>query len=422
MSHIRASMRPLLVRSAMLAVLAWPLAAPPAGAQLLLPDKPAGQPAGVPSAEQLKQKRAELEAAIRAHPEEPENYIVLAAFWTANRDLAGALKVLEQGIAFVPKSIDLRIVQARLLLLKGQPDDAIAAYQAAIGIDAGNVTARVELGDLLRTRQHKPEDALAQYDAALAAAPDDVGALAGRGQTLLGLGRLDEALTTLAKAAGEKPQRPPVLLMYAEALLRAGKPADALAAIDAALKLEPSYVDGHVARGNVLRETGKPEEARQEFNLALREDKRSVAAMSGIGLTYAAEGQIDPARTYLSEVLRLDPNNIYALNAMAWMAAERKEDLGNALGWAFRAAQLAPGQPDVLDTLGWVLRQKGEPDKAVEFLARSASLRPSAETLTHLGLAQADGGHKDEARKSFEAALQLSPDDAAAKDGLRRVQ
>lgn len=400
----------------------------PALAMLLLAAHGAVQAQTAPSAapalssDQATQTRAKLEAAIRNKPADPDGYVLLAAFLTAQKDVAAALDVLAAGVSAVPRSGALLIVSGRLLLVTQRPEEAATAFARAAELDPKSVPARVELGDLYRARLRQPEKALALYDAALAISPDNVEALAGRGEALMTLGRLDDGVAALTKAAAVMPPRAPVQLMLADALQRAGKPAAAMGAVDAALKLEPNYVDARIARGNLLRLAGKPAAARNEFGLALKQDQNSVAAMTGIGLAYQAEGSIDFAITYLREVIERDGNNIYALNAMAWIAAERKTQLSEALRWASRAVELAPDQPDVLDTLGWVLRQSGDAARAEIVLARSAAIRPTAETLTHLGMAQEDGGRKDAARISFEAALNLEPKYTAASEGLKRLR
>jgi predicted Zn-dependent protease len=74
---------------------------------------------------------------------------------------------------------------------------------------------------------------------------------------------------------------------------------------------------------------------------------------------------------------------------------------------AERAYKLAPGEPVVLDTLGWMLVQQGQIDAGLRHL-REARLRDPAnpEIRYHLGWALAKSGRKAEARQELDAALQ----------------
>ena len=423
--------------------LVLPLAATHAGAQITpAPASPPVPPAqSVPAAPLAPapdaRKEAALEAAVRAQPDQPGPVVALASFWAENNQVAKAVQVMNQGIHAMPRSSELRLALARLLLLKGSDYDTIEAYEVAIRTNPRSMVARLELGDFYRLHQNDPDKALGQYEEVLAIQPRNVDALTRRAEALAALHRFDAAVTgfrdALAANAAQAGMTQPggvaamraramsLQLMLAETLQNAGKPAEAMAMIDAVLKDAPSSVEAHIARGDLLRVTGKADDARREYTFALIENSNAAPAHVGLGLLDQAAGQTDQAMQELHAALQADRNNVEALNALAWISAERKQDLDEALRWASRAASLAPHRPEVLDTLGWVLRQRGDAAHAEAVLTRASAMTPSAVTLTHLGLAQEDGGHRDAARKSFEAALKLAPEDAAAKAGLSRL-
>lgn len=415
----------------------WPVL-PVAGLLLLLPFGHAAAqvttapgiapPSGSVASADAKQPSghlAVLEAAVAAHPESESSWITLAAFLAARRGTPGAMaaiETIERGLKVLPNSAELLIVHARLVLVTGRVDDAVTDYTRAIAANPKLVTAHVELADIYRSRLRNPERALQGYDAALAITPGHLGAVSGRAETLIMLGKVDDAVAVLEKARNLEPQRAPLRLMLADAYVRQRQRAKALQEVEAALKLQPNYSDAHIARGSLLREAGRFADAHQDFDLALAANLESVGALVGRGLTYQAEGKNAPAETYFTEALRLDPDNVIALNGLAWNFAERKTQLDVALRYAAHAAELAPNQPDILDTLGWVLRQRGEAAKAVPILVLAATLRPSAEILTHLGIAQTEIGATTEASKAFLGALRLIPDYGPAKEGLKKLK
>jgi tetratricopeptide (TPR) repeat protein len=401
------------------------LAAGTAAAQGTAPP-PAARPGEPPSPEAEKQReatRTRLEAAVAAQPGVAGNWIELSAFRAAYRDLPGAIAAIENGLQAVPGSVELMVVHGRLLLAARRVDDAIAAYGRAIAADPKASAALVERGDIYRNLLHKPQPALQDYDAALAINPRLVQAVVGRSEALIMLGKADEAVAELGRASASDPKNAPLRLMLADAYVRLGKRTEALAEVEAALAAQPNYVDGHIARGNLRREAGQLPAAQQDFEAALALDQAAVGALVGRALTYQAEGGNEAAARFsYAQALRIDPDNIFALNGLAWLLAEAKINLINARELAERAVKLAPNEADVVDTLGWVLRQSGDAEGSVQVLARAASLRPTAEILTHLGIAQLDLGATEAARSAFLAALKLTPNYPPANAALARLQ
>jgi predicted Zn-dependent protease len=78
-------------------------------------------------------------------------------------------------------------------------------------------------------------------------------------------------------------------------------------------------------------------------------------------------------------VLERSPNNVPALNNLAWSLGKLNDP--RAVGLAERAVELAPNSPPVLDTLGMLHVEQGDPKKGLEYLARARSLAPNRKDL-----------------------------------------
>jgi cellulose synthase operon protein C len=112
------------------------------------------------------------------------------------------------------------------------------------------------------------------------------------------------------------------------------------------------------------------------------------------------------ARAGYERVLALNPDDIVATNNLAWLLTEEKDPKG--LEYAERAHEVAPFNPDVLDTLGWSLARNGEPKRGVQLLRMASALSPAQATIRlHLAQALADSGDKPGARKELEALSRL---------------
>jgi Tfp pilus assembly protein PilF len=104
------------------------------------------------------------------------------------------------------------------------------------------------------------------------------------------------------------------------------------------------------------------------------------------------------------QVIALDAQNLMALNNAAYLASTLARPA--AVDYARRALELAPDNPAVLDTLGWVLVQNSMPAEGLTYLMRATQLLPDlAEIQYHLGVAQLESGDPAAARESLNRAL-----------------
>jgi tetratricopeptide (TPR) repeat protein len=64
-----------------------------------------------------------------------------------------------------------------------------------------------------------------------------------------------------------------------------------------------------------------------------------------------------------------------------------------------RALELAPGEPFITDSLGWVEYRMGNRDEAIKHLSQAYRSRPDPEIAAHLGEVLWMNGQRDEARR-----------------------
>jgi Flp pilus assembly protein TadD len=85
------------------------------------------------------------------------------------------------------------------------------------------------------------------------------------------------------------------------------------------------------------------------------------------------------------------------------------------------AKERAPDDPRVSDTLGWILYKRGIYQSALGYLKDSAAKLPNnPQVQYHLGMAYAQVGDKDNARKALTAATS-APSDFSGKDEARKT-
>jgi Flp pilus assembly protein TadD len=110
---------------------------------------------------------------------------------------------------------------------------------------------------------------------------------------------------------------------------------------------------------------------------------------------------LDLYRTLLDQ----DPRNATALNNAAWLADELGER--DALIFAQRAYELAPENPAIQDTLGWILVRQNRETDGVLLLEQAAELATEIPAIRyHLAYAYSAVGRRGEALAILEDVVQ----------------
>ena len=126
------------------------------------------------------------------------------------------------------------------------------------------------------------------------------------------------------------------------------------------------------------------------------------------------------ARDAYQKVLSINPNFIPALNNLAYLDAERLNDLDKAYELARRARDLQGDDPAIADTLGWILSKRGDYQQALLILQDSAEKLPdNPEIQFHLGITVYAMGQTDIAKAALKKAA-AAPNNFPGKDESKR--
>ena len=93
-----------------------------------------------------------------------------------------------------------------------------------------------------------------------------------------------------------------------------------------------------------------------------------------------------------------------------------------ALDLISKANQLAPDDPYILDSLGWVEFRLGRLEQALKTLQRAYGIKADAEIAAHLGEVLWKLGRHDEAKKLWRSANEKDPKNETLKSTLQRLQ
>jgi tetratricopeptide (TPR) repeat protein len=176
-----------------------------------------------------------------------------------------------------------------------------------------------------------------------------------------------------------------------------------------AIALNPNLTAPYIALGQLYGSSQDYPRAITELDKALAANPDQPAALMLWSIAQHMGGDAGKARNGYEKLVKANPRFAPASNNLAWMLAEEGKDLPRAFLLAQSARDAAPEDPQVADTLGWVLYKQGAYPRAAALFQEAAEKLPTnAEVLYHLGLAQAKLGKSKEARAALEKSLQIS--------------
>jgi tetratricopeptide (TPR) repeat protein len=184
-----------------------------------------------------------------------------------------------------------------------------------------------------------------------------------------------------------------------------------MSALDAALKIHPAFAAAHHERGDIFAARGDDASALKAFAEAQKHDPKHSSGYTSIGMVHQRNQQWADAELAYLLAVAVEPGNARAYNNLAWMAAERKADLPQAVAWAVKATSLAPRAAEFRVTLGWVYRAQGDLARAEQTLRAAVSLDATqATTLYYLGRVHLEQRKTTEGMAELKKALALQPD------------
>ncbi|MES2606182.1 MAG: tetratricopeptide repeat protein [Pseudomonadota bacterium] len=123
----------------------------------------------------------------------------------------------------------------------------------------------------------------------------------------------------------------------------------------------------------------------------------------------------------LRKIILLEPQSPVAYNSLGYTLADRTDRYQEAYDLIAKAAELAPNDPAIIDSLGWVQYKLGMYQQAKDNLDRAYQLYPDAEVAAHLGEVLWVMGDKTAATRVWRGALATQPDSVHLRDTMQRL-
>jgi putative PEP-CTERM system TPR-repeat lipoprotein len=351
---------------------------------------------------QTKEATAWLERASSENPDALQPALTLAAHYLQIGEKQKALTLAQKLQGSNPDNPEVLDILAQAQFTSGDKQAALDTYNklAATKPDSALAQFRIASVHLAMQNQSAASDALQK---ALELQPDYLEAQMALASLEIRKENYDGALSIARQIQKQRPKSPFGFTLEGDVLMAKKTPDLAVKAYEQAFAINksgPIMIMLHIS----LNQAGKGKEADVRLNQWLKEHPSDISTRMYLAGTLRAQKQNKAAIAQYQTILQQDPKNVVALNDLAW--TYQQENDPRALEYAEKANQLAPDNPAVLDTLGWILIEQGNSSRGLPLVQKANSLAPDAPDIHyHLILGLVKAGDKTKARKELEQLL-----------------
>jgi putative PEP-CTERM system TPR-repeat lipoprotein len=347
-----------------------------------------------------EEARTWLELANTENPDSVQVMQLLAGYYLKNGQKEKALVMVTKAQASHPAAPEFMELLAQTQLAAGDKSGALESYGklaallpemaavefkiAAIHVSMDNIAAGIDsLKKLLRIT------------------PQYLDAQVGLSALYARQGDFNEALLLSKKIQKMDEKSPAGFLQEGDILSLQKKNTLAILAYEKAFQL---VRDGQTMSKihHALVADGKAKEANSRMSQWLKEHPMDdTARLYFANTSMMAVKSKQPYIEQLQIILKNAPNNAVVLNNLAWAYAEEKDP--RAQEYAEKAYKLAESSPDIMDTLGWILIEKGNIARGLPLIQKALDLAPEVLDIHyHLAVGLFKSGDMAGARKALE--------------------
>ena len=341
--------------------------------------------------------------------------------WTQlqiDQSVENPLERLVEAVTEYPENTELRLQYARLLGAEGDYSGAQAQFAILLALDPDNP-------DMLSTAALLDFE-LERYDAALA-----------KFLHLIALeARLDEAFYYVGRIRAAEDRYPEAVEAFASVRqsreFRGAKVRAAQILIDTAFASDirhffqaqrrtyPSAAEQlFLLEAESLRDWEG--ESLAAYDRGLSAFPQSFSLLYGRAMIHESEGSLQAMEHDLRSILAQDPNHAATLNALGYSLTNRTQRYEEAAVLIERALALSPGDPAIMDSLGWVYYKLGQYVQSESLLREAHAAFPDPEVAAHLGEVLWAQGREVEAKDVWQDGLNRVSDHPIILEAIDRL-
>ncbi len=364
-----------------------------------------------------KERQRILEQMTKAHPGELAPAMELSRHLLAQGQAYKALEWARHAEKLKADSPEALALLAEVQLAAGEKENALATtHRLATVVLPNSPSAQLRYAQLQLAVNSNREGARFALGRALKLQPDYLEAQTALIALDLSDRKYNAAQETARRIQAQRPAEAVGHVYEGDAMLAQNR---YTAAIDAYRKGIDKNGGGtavvNLHRALVL--AGRKAEAEQALEAWLARRPGDIPVRIYRAESAMAEAQYPLARERFEEIQRLRPELPNVLNNLAILYARMGD--ARALDFARRAHKLAPGNPLIADTLGWMLVERGQHGEGLPLLRQAhAALPEHPQVAYHLAVALERSGAKNDARgllRNLLGKAQAFPERAEAE-------
>jgi tetratricopeptide (TPR) repeat protein len=348
-----------------------------------------------------------LTQTLQANPRMLKARLDLSGVLVAAGQVKLALETLEQADANAKRTANYVYHHNMALIAAGNYEEARRGVSAGL---AQSRSPRFLCQDaMLRLRSQDLAGARQSLESAFQLAPADPGTLNLLGEVMKRQNEGARYIAMVRDAAAKNPKASLLQNMLGRQLETLGDLNGARTAFEAQ-RAAGDAAGADEAIAYLDMRAGALEQASQRLRGLVKTHDSAVARLMLAEIETRRNAPAGLVASHYLKALQLEPANVPAMNNLAELFASRQGKYEDALFWAEKALALAPNNPAVEDTIGWIYFRQGKFDTALSFLEKS--LKESDQPLVHYHLAGAllAIGDWSRGRKEYQTALRMDPD------------
>jgi tetratricopeptide (TPR) repeat protein len=363
---------------------------------------------------------AELKKAVVHNPDYVEAILALAKLNLQNNNPQDVISAMIELVRKQPSSTAGQVLLVEAYRAVGRLDDAIAVLRQEIVAMPQKAQGHYLLGVVLR-QQGKTDEARQAFERTLQLAPDNLLPI----DQLVGLdienNDLKSAMQRVQAAFQKSPNSASLYVIESKVYIAQREWDQAEAALLKALSLDPNSAPAYDLLISTYLAANKLPQALNQVQTALAKRPDNPQLLMTLGQIYEKQNEPLKARDAYEKVLTKDPDFVPALNNLAYLYADKLNDVEKAYKLARKASDLR-ADPNIADTLGWVLYKKRDYQQAQTLFQDSAGKLPQNSAVQfHLGMASYMMAQADTARAAFQQALKGTANFEGKEEAQRRL-
>ena len=356
-----------------------------------------------------EESQSRLTNYLKSNPNDAEAWSLLSQIYLLCKKDIEAEKALLIGLSIDPNLQSLHLNQARLLLKKNKPGDAIIKAESAFQISANDPEIWLVLAACLGANQ-RDQEALALIEKTLQVRPSYAEAFANRALIRLREKNIFAAIKDLEIAVSIKHHLTELWVLLGTLHYKNNNLVSAIEAIKNAHEIEPTNINYMIDLGELLRQDKKVAEAIIILQKATTYAPENEKAWINLGAAFQQESKISEAIVAYENALVINPNSAEIASNLGAIAKE-EENWESAQKYFEKAIVIKPDLAEAHSNLAFTLHELGKLEEAEESFKTAIALKHDfPEAYSNLGNTLKEIGKLTDAEKNYKKAILLNPE------------